>query len=1029
MTFSEPFIRRPIATFLIALGILLLGASCFFRLPIASMPAVERPTIAVFCPFPGANADIIAATVAQPLERQLGIIPGILEMVSFSATGGTTIVIQFELEKDIDAAAGEVQAAINAAGPNLPRNLPSPPFYRKVNPSGYAPVAVALTSDVLTPGEVYDYADGVVAQKLSEIAGVAQVIVAGGEKSAVRVQALPRPMANMNLSLEELRLALRGTTRNLPKGSISIGDRTYGITANDQIKKAEDFRDVVVTYRGGAPVRLGDVAKVSDDVINSRLAGWFGDQRAVLGFVLKQPDANVVEVVDAVKALVLQLKHWLPPSLKLRVLYDRTTLIRASIAEVEATIRIAIVLVVMVIALFLRRLWATMIPAFTIPVVLGATLVVMKIAGYSLDNLSLMALTISVGFIVDDAVIIVENIARHTDVHDDAVSASLEGAGQVGFTVIAITGALLGALLPILFMPDVVGRYFREFGVTLAAAIIMSAIISLTLTPMLCSRLFGWRKRRQAPPANEARENSIPLRAYMRSLDWALAHPAIIVSLLFVVTLGTAALYVTRPQGFMPTQDIGILTVRTITVANISFAAMERLQRAVATAILRDPAVDGLSSYIGTNNGTVLSAGTMYVNLKPLEERKLSIEQVIERLRTEVADIAGVRTFFIPWRDLILGGQSALSRYQYTLKGADPQEVLRWSQTMVRHMFTMSELTEVISTVETSGLEANVTIDRDRAAAFGVTPLAVDNTLYDAFGQRWTQTIYLPFDFSQVILEVDPTSQGDPSVFNDIFVRGAGNAQVPLATLTRPGRAHASMWIYHSEQFPSVTLNFNTRPGVSIGQAIDAIRKAETDIHLPDDIRGEFRGEAGEATKSATKQLLLALGAVFSVYIILGILYESYAHPFTILSALPTAMFGALLALTLTGTELSLVSWIACILVVGIVMKNAIMIVDFALAAERRDGAPPKEAAMSAATLRVRPIVMTSLVAILSAVPLAIGTGPGHELRQPLGIAIVGGLLAAQLFTLYTTPVIYLIVARLSSRSIAARENYVASQS
>jgi hydrophobe/amphiphile efflux-1 (HAE1) family protein len=1028
MRLAEPFIQRPVATVLLCVGILLLGALSFSRLPIASMPAAERPTIAVQAQYSGANADTIGSALAQPLERQLGIIPGIIEMTSFSATGGTQIVLQFDLTKDVDVAAGEVQAAINAAGPDLPRDMPYPPTYHKVNPSGNAPVAIALTSDVLTPGEVYDYADGVVVQKLSELPGVARVIVTGAERSAVRVSAAPRLLANMGLSLEQLRVALRAATQNLPKGSLDVGDRSYGIEANDQIRKAAEFADLVVAYRGGAAVRLSDVAQVTDSVINTRLAGWYGDQRAVLVFVFKQPEANVVEMVDAVKAMVPKLDHWLPPSLKVNVLFDRTILIRASIAEVEATIVIAVVLIVLIVALFLRRLWATLIPAFTIPVVLGATVVVMNLAGYSLDNLSLMAITISIGFIVDDAVIIVENITRLTDEGDDAVEASLKGTRQMGFTVISITGALIGALLPVLFMPDIVGRYFREFGVTLAAAIVASAVVSLTLTPMLCSRLLG-RSARPPPHPRDGAEaqststlpeevkrarGSLGLRAYGRSLDWALAHPVVVVSLLLLTTIGTVGLYVARPQGFMPTQDVGLLTVRTYTIANVSFNAMEQLQRTVTTAILRDRAVEGLASYIGTDNGTALSVGTIIVNLKPLEQRKQSIQEVIVRLRTELGKIAGARFVFLPWQDLVLGTQSG-GRYMYTLKGQDPDELLRWSEALRRRMLAMPELTDIISSSEVSGLEAGMTIDRERAAAYGVTPLAIDNTLYDAFGQRWVKIIYLPFNYSQVILEVDAASQADPSVLNDIYVAGA-KAQVPLAALMRPRRAHASMWIRHSEQFPAITLSFDTRPGIAIGDAMAAIRSAKADLRLPDQIKAEFRGEAAEATKSSSKQLLLALGAVFAVYVMLGMLYESYAHPFTILTTLPSALFGALLALTVTGTELTLVAWIASILVVGIVMKNAIMMVDFALAAERQQGLSAATAIRLAATLRARPIVMTSLVAILSAVPLALGTGHGHELRQPLGIATVGGLLAAQMLTLYTTPVVYLLVARLSMR-------------
>lgn len=1069
MNLSRPFVRRPVGTLLLALGILLLGAVSYSKLPIASLPSVERPTIAVYAILPGASADTIASSLAQPLETQLGIIPGIVEMVSFSATGGTSIVIQFDLTKDIDAAAGEVQAAINAAAPNLPKDLPNPPYYVKANPGGFSVVALALNSDVLPAGEVYDFADSVVVQKLSELPGVAQVKISGADRSGIRIRLSPRLLANMHVSLEQVRAAVVTATVNLPKGSINIDGRSYAIDVNDQAKKAADYSDIVVGYRNNAPVYLSDVATISDSVINDELDGWFGDQRSVLAFVFKQPDANVVDIVDSVKALVPELSHWLPPAIKVHLLFDRTLLIRASIADVQHTLAVAIVLVVLVIALFLKRLWATLIPGFTIPVVLCATMVVMAVAGYSLDNLSLMALTISIGFIVDDAVIVVENIARLVDEGNDAVGASLQGIRQMGFTIISITGTLLGALLPILFMPDVVGRYFSEFGVTLAAAIVASAMISLTLTPMLCSRLF--RPGRAANGQSRPDNRSAAVALYVRSLDWALLHPNLVITMLVLSALGTPALYLTLHKGFMPTQDTGILGIRTVTTSNVSFDAMERLQRTVSRTILKDPVVEGLASYIGTNDGSPLNNGFMTVSLKPLQERKLSIDQVITRLRDELAGIPGVRTFFKPWQDLQLGAENSASRYQYTLTGSDPDDLWRWSEVMRRQMLAMPELTDIITTAEVAGLEAGLTVDRLRASAFGVTQAAINNTLYDAFGQRQIATIYLPFSYSRVVLEVDPAFQANPAVLRNMFVLGAVtpaansrslilghasassanpqvgvlgaaapaavkrqpsvsvipnvqsplpgssvNAQVPLAAFTRPVRTHAHMWLRHSEQFPSITLSFDLRPGVSIGEAITKIRAAAANAHLPDDVKAEFRGEAAEASKSWMKQALLFLAAVFTIYVVLGMLYESYVHAFTILSTLPSATFGALLALVLTQTEFTLVTAIACILVVGMVMKNAIMMVDFALAARRQETLSARASIRRAARLRVRPIVMTTLVTVLSAIPIAVGTGPGHELRQPLGIATLGGLLVSQVLTLYTTPVIFLLVERLGAR-------------
>jgi multidrug efflux pump len=1014
---SRLCIRRPVATTLLTAGVLLLGVLAYMNLPIAALPSVDRPTISVFANLPGASPDTMATSVGAPLERQLGIIPGIAEMGSISSSSGEEIDIQFTLDKTIDSAAGAVQAAINAAMPNLPHDLPQPPTYYKADPGGVAMIVLALTSDILPPGEVYDFADSVVSQKLSQIPGVSRVVISGAERAAVRVRVDPRKLANMGISMEAVRAAIYSATREMPKGRIDQGEQSFGLSANDQLIRAEDYRQVVVSYTNGAPVLLGDIAEVSSSVLNDLQAGWFDRKPAVSVLVFRQPDANIVATVDQILATLPTLEHFMPPAIKVHVVFDRTTLIRASIADVQRTIGVAIVLVVLVIALFVRRFWATVIPAVTIPVVLAGTLAVMAVLGYSLDNLSLMALTIAVGFVVDDAVIVIENVIRRMEHGATAVAATLGALGQMGTTIISITAALIAAMIPVLFMPDIVGRYFREFGLTLVAAIVLSAVISLTLTPMMCARLLN------APPAGPrrtARFAHLPMAAYTRCLDWCLRHTTICLVGALLVAAGTYGLYRALPKGFMPTQDTGVMHIVTVANPNISFAEMEKLQQRVDDTVLADPAVDALSSYMG--NG-VMSVGNLWIGLKPLDVRGVPIQTVIERLRDQLHKIAGIRVFLLPVQDLNIGLGNTSARYQYRLTGTEVDPVMKAGEAMRQKMIHLPELIDVITNVDTrSGLQAGLAVDRVQAGRFGITPQAVDNTLYDAFGQRQIGLIYLPLSYSKVVLEVDPKYQSDPSSFASLYVPGSDGAQVPLAQLTVPWRAHTPMWVRHAQQFPTMTISFDTKPGVSIGQAIDAIRAAQATVDIPEDVKTEFTGEAGEASASGMRQMLLFLGAVCAVYIVLGVLYESYAHPLTILSTLPAASFGALLALWLTHTEFTIMTAIACILVVGMVMKNAILVVDFALEAERTDGLPPARAIRQAALMRVRPITMTMLVAVLSAVPLALGTGAGHELRQPLGIAIVGGLLVSQVLTLFTTPVVYVMINRLRRRRSGSRE-------
>ena len=1015
-------IRRPVATILLTLGVLLLGALAYASLPIAALPSVDRPTVSVYAYLPGASPDTMATSVGVPLERQLGVIPGIAEMASFTSADGEEIDIQFTLQKTLDSAAGAVQAAINAALPNLPHDLPQPPTYYKADPGGVAMIVLALTSDVLEPGEVYDVADSVVAQKLSRIAGVSRVVISGAERAAVRVRVNPKRLADMGLSLETVRASIDTATREMPKGHIDHGGQRLSLAANDQLYRAEDFRRIAVTWRNGAPVLLGELAEVTDSVLNNLQAGWFDRKPAVTVLVFRQPDANIVATVDEVLAALPELQHFMPPSIKAHVVFDRTALIRASVADVQRTIGVAIALVVIVIALFVRRLWATAIPAVTIPVVLAGTLAMMSALGYSLDNLSLMALTIAVGFVVDDAVIVIENVIRRMEEGSAALEAALAASAQLSWTIVSITAALIGALVPVLFMPDIVGRYFREFGLTLVTAIVLSAVISLTLTPMMCGRLLRRPQARHAAGRDGpglARVAGLPEAVYGRCLDWCLRRRTTCLVATLLIAAGTFSLYWILPKGYMPTQDTGVLHIRTIASPSISFAEMERLQQDVNDIVLGDPAVDAVSSYIGG----VMSWGDLWVGLKPPNIRGDSIQMVIDRLRPRLRKIDGLRVFLNPVQDLNVGLGGSASRYQYRVTGTDVDEVIRAGEALRQRMIHMPELVDVISNIDArSGLEAGLAVDRVQAGRFGITPQAIDNALYDAFGQRQVGLIYLPLSYSRVVMEVDPQFQGDPSSFENLYVPGANGAQVPLAELTEVWRAHAPMWVRHAQQFPTMTISFDTKPGVSIGQAIAAIRGMQATLAIPDDLKTEFTGEAGEASKSGTAQLLLFLGAIFAIYVVLGTLYESYAHPLTILSTLPSASFGAVLALWATRTEFNVMTAIACILVVGMVMKNAILMVDFAIVAERADGLLAVEAMRRAARQRLRPIVMTMLVAIMSALPLALGQGPGHELRQPLGIAVVGGLFVSQFLTLFTTPPIYVLIDEIGASRFARRK-------
>lgn len=1013
MNFSEPFVRKPVATTLLTIAVALLGIIAYSRLPIASLPLLERPTISVFASLPGASADTIASSLSSPLERQLGLISGLKEMTASSIYGQSTITLEFGLDKDIDEAAEAVQSAINAASPWLPKNLPQPPTYTKANANGFPIIGLALTSDVYDTPAVYDYADTVVAQKLSQIDGVARVFINGSGRPAVRIQVNPRSVANMNLSLETIRSAVDSATVDLPKGEISDGSHAISLAANDQLYKASEYQDIVIASRNGVPVKLRDVATITDSTINVERAGWFNDKAAVVMFVLKQADANVVKTVDDILATLPQVEHWIPPSIKIQVIYDRTLLIRSAISDVQVTMGVALIMVVLVIALFLRRFWATAIPSITIPISIAATLVAMYFLDFSLDNLSLMALTIAIGFVIDDAIIIIENITRLIQAGEKPITAALKGTRQMGFTVASITVALIAGLIPVLFLPDIVGRLFREFGLTLVVAIVASAIVSLTLTPMMCGQLLAQDARAESGRVSRFFAKAIDrvLGWYMRSLDWSLHFRWTIMLFVIALTTATVALYLRIPKGFLPTQDTGVLRVQTLARSYTSFYAMKDLQQSAAAAIEADPAVASVASTVGRG---VMSVGTMLVNLKPLDVRKESVEQVIGRLRVKLATLQGIRVFFTPAQDISIGTSSAIARYQYALTGLDENELVRWARIMLRHIRQLPQTADAVWNYETGGLGASLVINRDRAARAGISVAQVDNILYDWLGQRQIKTIRLPSSYDRVVLEVEQRFREKPTDLSQLMLAEG----IPADVISERRRDHTPMWIGHISQLPGIVIGFNTPLGVSISQAETAIKQAEIDVGLPADIRTAFRGEALEAEQNRRTQPLLFLAATIAIYIILGMLYESYVHPFTILSTLPSATCGAMVALTVTGTPFTVITAIACILLVGIVMKNAIMMVDFALDAQRRSGRSAEQAIRQAASLRFRPIVMTTLAALGAALPLALGTGPGSELRQPLGIAIVGGLLLSQLVTLYTTPAVYLVIDSLrASRS------------
>ena len=1085
MSPSRIFILRPIATSLLMVGVLLAGLVAFRQLPVSALPEVDYPTIQVTTFYPGANPDVMASSVTAPLERQFGQVPGLQQMTSTSSDGASVITLQFNLSLSIDVAEQEVQQAINASGTYLPSDLPTPPIYSKTNPADAPILTLALTSVTMPLPQVEDLADTHLAPKISQLPGVGLVSISGGQKPAVRIQANPTQLSSYGLNLEDVRTAITAANVNLAKGSFDGSHQSYQIGANDQLLSSKDYSGLIIAYRNGAPVKLTDVAAVADSVENVREAAWMNQLPAVIVNIQRQPGANIISVVDSIKGLMPQLTATLPADVKVNVLTDRTNTIRASVKDVEFELMLTVALVVMVIFLFLRTVSATIIPSVAVPLSLIGTLGVMYLLGYSLNNLTLMALTISTGFVVDDAIVMIENITRYIEAGEPPLEAALKGSAQIGFTIVSLTISLIAVLIPLLFMGDIVGRLFREFAITLSVTILVSAVVSLTLSPMMCAKLLRYKPEEQRGRFYRWSENAFNrvIELYGRTLQVVLRYRTVTLLVALGTLILTIFLYIVIPKGFFPIQDTGVIQGVSEAPQTVSFSEMSERQQALAKVILQDPAADSLSSFIGIDGTNLtLNSGRIQINLKALEQRNVSALDVIRRLQPKLADVAGVTLYMQPVQDLTVEDRVSRTQFQYTLEDPKPDELSTYAPRMLAKLQALPELTDVATDQEDQGLKATLVYDRDTASRLGITPSAIDQTLYDAYGQREVSVMFTQLNQYHVVLELLPGFQKRPQDLNDLYIRTAaaqtnGNAglvaggssstalsrgpvntaanaatsivtgasstasstvfngaaassavfalgqQVPLRAFSRVQLSPASLTVNHQGQFPVVTLSFNLAPNASLGDAIQAVDKAKEELHLPASLQGAFQGSAEAFQASLANEPILILAAIVTVYIVLGVLYESYIHPLTILSTLPSAGVGALLALIICRSDFSVIALIGIVLLIGIVKKNAIMMIDFAIDAERNEGKTPDEAIYQASLLRFRPIMMTTMAALLAGVPLAFGTGTGSELRRPLGITIIGGLIFSQALTLYTTPVIYLWFEGLARRFSRNRPN------